>query len=351
VRRAIELRELKRENLLLKQNMLAEGPLHAEAFAEIVTQSRTMIAIFQYVEAIARSTQPVLITGETGVGKELMARAIHTLSDRKGSFVSINVAGLDDEMFADSLFGHKRGAFTGAATARKGLVEQASGGTLFLDEIGDLAVSSQVKLLRLLQEREYFPLGADVPRRAEARTICATNQDLAAFMQAGRFRKDLYYRLRTHHIHIPPLRERMDDLPLLVDSFLREAADQLGKKKPTPPRELITLLQTHSFPGNIRELKAMVFDAVSKHESRILSRESFQKAIYPNGGPCLSAPSEEATSEVPSLRFPEKLPTLRDATQMLVAEALRRANGNQTIAARLLGISQQALSKRLSREE
>jgi len=154
----------------------------------------------------------VLITGETGVGKELVAKALYRLSGRKGEFVPVNVAGLDDNVFADTLFGHRKGAFTGADQARSGLVEQATGGTLFLDEIGDLSAASQVKLLRLLQDGEYFPLGSDVAKRSDARVVVATNQDLQHLQDPGRFRKDLYYRLCAHHVHIPPLRERCEDL-------------------------------------------------------------------------------------------------------------------------------------------
>jgi DNA-binding NtrC family response regulator len=172
-RRAVEIRELQRENRLLKTHVLSNKLDTPEAFSEIITISTGMRSIFQYVEAIAASPRPVLITGETGVGKELIARAVHRLSHRTGAFVPVNVAGLDDNVFADTLFGHKKGAFTDAREARSGLVEQAAGGTLFLDEIGDLNTASQVKLLRLLQEGEYFPLGSDLAKRSNARIVVA----------------------------------------------------------------------------------------------------------------------------------------------------------------------------------
>ena len=169
VTRALDFRELRYENALLTQRVIDRTLEHPEAFAEIITQNEKMKSIFRYIESIAGTIQPVLITGETGVGKEMIARAIHHLSKRQGDFVSVNVAGSDDNVFADTLFGHKRGAFTGADRDRGGLVEESAGGTLFLDEIGDLNNSSQVKLLRLLQEREYYPLGSDTPRSVDTR--------------------------------------------------------------------------------------------------------------------------------------------------------------------------------------
>lgn len=176
VRRAIEVRELRDENTRLKDYLLSDKLEQPDVFSEIITQNPVMRSIFQYIEAIAENALPVLITGETGVGKELVAKALHRLSGRKGELVTVNVAGLDDRLFADTLFGHKKGAFTGADAARNGLVERASGGTLFLDEIGDLSMESQVKLLRLLQEGKYYPLGEDVPKLTDARIIVATDR-------------------------------------------------------------------------------------------------------------------------------------------------------------------------------
>ena len=189
----------------------------------------------------------------------------------------MNVAGLDDALFSDALFGHKRGGFTGADRDRPGLVEQAAGGTLFLDEIGDLSPASQVKLLRLLQEGTYFPIGSDVMKRADIRVLVATNRDLRALQASGGFRKDLYYRLQAHHLHLPPLRERREDLPLLVAHFLAKAAGLLGRPAPTPPRELVPLLALYSFPGNVRELEGLIYDAVSRHRSGVLSLRSFRE--------------------------------------------------------------------------
>ena len=342
--RAIRMLEMREENRAVSSRLVAGGLARPEAFAGIVTRSRAVLAACAYIEAVARSRQPLCITGESGVGKELFARAAHAASALAGPLVAVNVAGLDDAMFADTLFGHVRGAFTGADTPRRGMIEEAAGGTLFLDEIGDLSVASQVKLLRLLQEGEYQPLGSDQTRRLRARVIVATHRDLAADEAGGRFRRDLYYRLRTHHVHIPPLRERKEDIEPLLRHFLAEAAAALGKPVPTPPRELAGCLATHAFPGNIRELRAMVFDAVSLHKGRMLSMDSFLEAMG-RSGPCQGqAPGSRPPN--PFAAF-ERLPTFGEAAEFLVAEALARSGGNQTMAARLLGISQPALSKRL----
>jgi len=345
VLRAIRMLELERQNREMSSRMLSGELTCPEAFSGIVTTDRAMHAIFSYIEAVAMSSEPLLIMGESGVGKELIAKAVHTLSGCSGQLVAVNVAGLDDVVFADTLFGHLRGAFTGADQPRRGMIEEAADGTLFLDEIGDLSIPSQVKLLRLLQEGEYFPLGSDRPKRLKARVVVATHQDLALKQAAGTFRRDLYYRLCTHMVHVPPLRERKGDLPPLLDHFLEDAARALGKKKPTPPRELLQLLATYSFPGNIRELKALVYNAVSVHRDRVLSMDSFLKTI----GRPETRPSPDAIKGPEQNLYAglERLPTFGEAAELLVEEAMSRANGNQTIAARLLGISQPALSKRL----
>jgi DNA-binding NtrC family response regulator len=331
VKRAIELRELRRQNQLLKAHVLSDQLQNPEAFSEIITTSKIMRSIFQYIESIATSPQPVLITGATGVGKELVARAVHTISRRQGDFIAVNVAGLDDSVFADTLFGHRKGAFTGADQTRT---------TLFLDEIGDLSPASQVKLLRFLQEGEFFPLGSDVAKRSDARIVVATNQELETLQNAGTFRKDLYYRLRIHHVHIPPLRERLNH-------FLEKAAKILGKKKPTPPEELITLLGAYHFPGNIRELESLIFDAVSKHTAGKISTKVF-KTYISQKHPAFSTDSKEMPpKETSLLSFSGQLPTLKQAEQLLISEAMKRSDGNQAIAAMHLGISRQALNRRL----
>ena len=252
IRRALDVCALRRENLSLRESILSTALAHEDQFAEIVTGNRQMHSVFRYVEAVAGLGEPLLITGESGVGKELVARAVHRLSGCRGELVTVNAAGLDDVLFSDSIFGHCKGAFTGAEKDREGLVARAAGGTLFLDEIGDLEAKSQVKLLRLLQEREYYPLGSDVPKRSTCRVIVATNRNLQQMVAAGGFRNDLYFRLCSHNVEIPPLRERRDDLPLLIAHFLAAAATACGKKTPSYPKELVTLLATYSFPGNLR---------------------------------------------------------------------------------------------------
>jgi len=345
VLRAVRMLELQRENREMATRVLSGAPRHPEAFEAMVTRDRAMLAVFSYVEAVARSSQPLLVHGESGVGKELVARAAHALSGRAGPMVAVNAAGLDDAVFADTLFGHARGAYTGADQPRSGMIEAAADGTLFLDEIGDLAIPSQVKLLRLLQEGEYFPLGSDRPKRLRARVIVATHHDLAAKEAAGTFRRDLYYRLATHQVRIPPLRERKSDIGLLLEHFLAAAANELGKKKPTAPRELAVLLSTYAFPGNVRELRAMAYDAVSVHRERILSMDTFVRAIERGGGAAAAARAA-APGENP-FSWLDQLPTIHEAVELLIEEAIARGAGNQTIAARLLGITQSALSKRL----
>jgi DNA-binding NtrC family response regulator len=311
VKRALETRTLRAEVLSLKERLLADTPHRREAFAEIITQSQAMFAIFRYLEAIAPSPQPVLITGETGTGKELIARVLHRLSARSGELVAVNVAGLDDTMFSDTLFGHTRGAFTGAERPRDGLITSTAEGTLFLDEIGDLSMASQVKLLRLLQDGAFYPLGADRPRQSRARIVCATNSDVTQGVSAGTFRKDLYYRLRTHHLHLPPLRARTGDLPLLVHYFVDKAAGLLGKMAPTVPLALYQLLNTYSFPGNVRELEAFIFDAVTRHQGTTLALHSFIEAMA--GTPPLATPEPpEEPSTTLTMSFPPRLPTLKE---------------------------------------
>jgi len=340
VLRAVRLLELQEENHEVSSRLVSGELRHPEAFAGICTRSRAMYAIFSYLEAVAKSPRPLLVTGESGVGKEDLVRAAHVLSGRSGPLIAVNVAGLDDAVFTDTLFGHVRGAFTGAEAPRRGMVEEAAAGTLFLDEIGDLSVPSQVKLLRLLQEGEYYPLGSDQPRRLRARVIAATHADLVSKEKDGLFRRDLYYRLRMHHVQVPPLRERPEDIGPLLDCFLEEAAVALGKVRPTPPPELPVLLASYSFPGNVRELQAMVYDAVSLHQGRMLSMETFKRHIGA-GDAAVVTPQENPFT---CLKW---LPTFAQAEDLLLVEAMARSGGKQTLASRLLGVSQSALSKRL----
>ncbi|MBN2428411.1 MAG: sigma-54-dependent Fis family transcriptional regulator [Deltaproteobacteria bacterium] len=341
VKRALKMRALETENRQLKNQVEGKGLKNPGAFSGLITQNSQMLALFHYVEAISNSSEPVLIIGESGTGKEMIAQAVHATSRPKLPWVAVNVAGLDDNVFSDTLFGHVKGAFTGAAQNRQGMIDRAGEGTLFLDEIGDLSHQSQVKLLRLLQEKEYYPLGSDRPQKTNARIVAATNKNLALLQSEGSFREDLFYRLKAHQLLLPPLRQRIDDIPFLLDRMLEEAARELDKKKPTPPKELEILLSTYGFPGNIRELRAMVFDAVSIHQTGKLSMNSFRKAIEAN---------REIKELNPGSRHQEtSFPRLKEMVDLHVAEALRQAQGNQSIAAELLGISGAALSKRLKK--
>jgi len=341
VTRAVKQRSLLRQYDTLRTGMLSGELHHPEAFTRIVTRSPRMHALFLFVEAVSASAETVLIVGETGSGKELIAEALHAASGRPGELVRVNVAGLDDTMFSDTLFGHKPGAFTGAATERKGIVSQAGEGTVLLDEIGDLSVASQIKLLRLLESGEYFALGSDLVRMTRARFVVATNRDLRDRVAAGDFRKDLYYRLRTHEVHVPCLRERREDLPALVDHFQTQACEAMDRDKLAVPAELRGLLNAYDFPGNVRELRSMVYSAVTHQKSRMLPMGPFREAMG-------IAPGSQRPPETgESLQFPDHLPTIREATEQLIDEALRRAGNNQATASGLLGITPQALSKRL----
>lgn len=351
VRRAVEYREMQTEIVLLKQRVLSDSFENIGAFSDIVTQNKDMISVFQYIEAVAQSNHPILITGETGVGKELVAKAIHKCSERLGRFIAVNIAGLDESIFSDTLFGHMKGAFTDAKSYRSGLVEKAASGTLFLDEIGDLSPDFQVKLLRMIQEREYYPLGSDIPKRTDVRILATTNRNLKELVESGQFRNDLFYRLKTHHIDIPPLRRRLDDLPLLLDHFLEDAAHEFEKKKPTPPRELATLLATYHFPGNIRELKALIYDSVVNHKSKILNMEFFRRYISENWEVNGVISEQLFRDENRLIASWKRLPTIKQITEMLISEALKRTKGNRSIAAQILGITRQTLVRHMKKPD
>lgn len=345
VRHGINFRELQQEYVDLKERFFRNKIDNPQAFESIVTNNDQMKILFQYIESIATTKKPVLITGETGVGKDLIAKAIHRLSGLSGKMVAENVSGQDDNLFSDTFFGHSKGAFTGALNDRKGLIEQAAEGTLFLDEIGDLSLESQVKLLRLLQENVYRPIGSDSLKRANVRIIAATNQDLKELQKEKQFRADLYYRFNIHRIHVPPLRERMGDLPLLVNHFLERASEELGRSKPSPPPELFAMLRSYSFPGNIRELEALIYNALSSSHGSKLSMGPIKEVL---NGRNREEPGEMKESKPFSYG---RFPTLKEAEKFLISEALHLANNNKSIASAMLGISRQALSKRLIRAE
>lgn len=345
VRKALAYKELQWEYDTLKEKLFDDDLQSPQVFTPIITQSSKMKAIFKYLEAVGLTEKPVMITGETGVGKALIAQAIHDLSGRTGPYISENVSGYSEEIFADSLFGHTKGAYTGAMNDRKGLIDSAKKGTLFMDEIGNLKMDSQVKLLRLLQEGTFRPLGSDFEKRSEARVVAATNHNLEEQVQNGKFRKDLFYRFKTHRVTIPPLRERKEDLPLLLDHFIDKSCSELGKEKPTSPPELLTLLNSYDFPGNIRELEAMIFNAVSSHKRGVLSTETFKIDM----GRKKDLPLESSLDFFVEIKG--SFPRLKAMEEYLIKEALLRANNNLSIASGMLGISRQALSKRLTRKE
>ena len=344
LRNALEISLLRNEVMSLKGiSFAAHAPRH-RAFERIVTRSPGMLSIFQYIESIAASGMPVLILGETGSGKELIAKAIHEVSDLTGNYVVVDVSGLDDTLFSDTLFGHAKGAYTGAEGVRAGLLEKAAGGTIFLDEIGDLSEMSQVKLLRLLQENIYYPLGSDQPKQCHARIITAANKDLT--MLAGRdgeFRMDLYYRLSTHLIRLPPLRERREDIPALVAFLATEAAAAMHKETPSVSDQAMNLLLHHPFWGNIRELKTYIVDAVARCENGRIEEDLISGRLVAQ----VSAGHEPASGASSLTSLFGRFPSLEELVEYATSEALASSDNNQSQAARLLGISRQALHKRL----
>jgi len=305
-----------------------------------------MLKIFETVLQVAPSRASVLITGESGTGKELVARAIHVGSPRSAvSFLAYNCTTTTRDLADSQLFGHRRGAFTGAVSEQPGLVRSAEGGTLFLDEIGDLPVEVQPKLLRFLEEGEVIPVGDSRPQRVDVRVIAATNADLEQRVAEGRFREDLFYRLAVFRIHVPPLRERAEEIPHLVAFFLREAADRLGKPGVRLSSEALDLLCRFWWPGNIRQL-----------------RNEIQRAVA-LGPPGAAIGVEHLSAELAALRGPDTIEfprstrrtaaTLADAVgqveREVIADALRRASGNVSETARQLGLTRRGLYLKMQR--
>lgn len=308
-----------------------ESPPLPSAFDSILTQNGGMRARLAYCAAIAGTSLPVLVTGEVGTGKDRLARAIHGASGRQGAFVAVDVRDLERQDVTEDL------------------IEAAADGTIFMEEIGDLTASRQIRLLRLLESGEYSVSRSATLKQSTARIIASTNKDMSELVARGIFRPDVYFRLKAHLIEMPPLRERKDDLPLLLDHFFSEAALKLTKAIPTYPKELLVLLANYRFPGNLDELREMIGDAVARHPGGVLSMRTFQDRMLPEDA--VRSAARPRPSET-GLNFEqmEQLPTLRDVEELLVKEALRRAQGNQAIAARLLGMTRQALNKRLVRE-
>jgi len=346
LRTALEIDSLRNEVLSLKGISFTEPNSAHSAFDNIITRSNLLQEIFNYIEAIAASGQPVLILGETGSGKELMAHAVHQVSALPGKFIAVDVSGLDDALFSDTLFGHEKGAYTGASGGRSGLIEQARKGTIFLDEIGELHEVSQMKLLRLLQEGVYYPLGSDKPKQCKARIVTATNKSLGLLSGAeGKFRRDLYYRLSTHLIKVPPLRERKEDIVLLTERLIAEAAISMKKTVPRISKHAQQLLEKYDFPGNVRELKTYLYDAVARTQSDFIEDRIIEDRLSYD----LSAKRPENTAPQSLETVFGKIPTLESLVEFAIDQALEYTGNNQSQAAKLLGISKQALNKRLKK--
>lgn len=344
IRHALEIGGLRDENSMLRKSMIYNTLGEPSVFGAIRTESQLMKSLFLYIQSVAVTSQPVLITGETGVGKELMAEAVHKASGRKGKLVKLNVAGLDDTTFSDTLFGHKSGAFTDARQERSGLIETAVNGTIFLDEIGDLMIGSQIKLLRLIQEKEYFPLGADNPVTTNTRIVTATNHNLKELIEEGAFRQDLYYRLNLHHVHVPSLRERMEDLKVLVPAFVAEACEELRIKTPAIPKMFYELAEKYEFPGNIRELRAVVYETLTRPQPDNFSLAHIRHLLKESG-------KEESRESVMTLLREDtrRLTTLEESESMLIDKALKLSDGNLTKAAKSLGVSRSTLYRKMKK--
>ena len=337
IKRIIKIRELELENAAIKKS---SG--HAE-FHEYLTCSDKIHALFDYTRTIAKSSHNILISGESGVGKGVLARLIARMARPDQPFVSVNVAGYDELMFADALFGHAKGAYTGADSTREGMIKQAGNGVLFLDEIGDLSPQSQVKLLYLLQDGEYQPLGSDKTEKTNARFIFASNKDLALKVRDNTFRSDLFFRLNTHRIHIPPLRERKEDISLLVQSFAEQAAQEFSKTTPIFTGQFIEQISALSLPGNVRQIKSIIYDLVTRYTGII---DATQLSAMKDYTDFMEDTAAGTAVSLPVL-LQGKLPTVEEMTNQLVRSAMDQADGNQVRAAQLLGISQPTLSRRL----
>ena len=325
--RAVEQRRLKRELYRLRDQLRRGDNRHA-----IVGNHVSVQRVLELVESFADSTSSVLVCGETGTGKELVAKALHRFGGRRDRpFVAVNCAAIPRELIEAELFGYEKGAFTGAVSRRTGRIEQAAGGTLFLDEIGELESAVQAKLLRVLQEKEVEMLGGRREVPVDFRLVSSTNRDLAAEVEAGRFREDLYYRINVVQIDVPPLRNRWTDIPLLVESFLREFCSR-EKKVLTIPASLQDLLQKCPWPGNVRQLRNVIERAVVLARGRELSKHDFPPELFRG----LETARHQASGR-----------TLREVEADAIKATLSQCDGNKSRAARILGMSRKALYKRL----
>jgi two-component system response regulator AtoC len=332
VRRALEHQRLRTQQLYL----LSERDEQFNHYG-IVGGSRAIQDLLHKLEQVALTKSTVLISGETGTGKELAARAIHDRSAQRGlPLIKVNCAAIPETLLESELFGHVRGAFTGATSNKKGKFALADGGTIFLDEIGATSSALQAKLLRVLQEREFEPLGAERTQTVDLRVIAATNRDLRRMVAEGRFQEDLFYRLSVIPIALPPLRERREDIPVLVDHFLRKHAQRTGKRMDGVAREALASLQSYDWPGNVRELENTIERAVVLSSGPVI--EAAEVSPQGAGGAAPSGP--------PSLKLHQNIEWVERET---IGRALREARGVKKAAAELLGISQRALSYYLAK--
>jgi DNA-binding NtrC family response regulator len=300
----------------------------AEAFKDIISQNDEMIRMLQMVEKMAQPDNSILIWGESGTGKELIAKAIHRISRRRDQhFVAVNAGTFANELFASEFFGHDKGAFTGASAAKKGFLEEADKGTLFLDEIGELALPIQVKLLRVLQEGEFFRLGSTKNQKVDVRIIAATNKDLLSEMKKGNFRKDLFYRLNMSSVYLPPLRERRGDIPLLCQHFLEKYCEQNQKRILRISDPAMRLLNQYDYPGNVRELMNIINSAVIIEAGTELHKKSLPHYFLEN---------TRLHEEVPS---GQPLQALSEMEKEQIRKVLAHTKGNKSQAAKILGIS------------
>jgi len=346
IRHAIETHELKDINIKLQQKLLNLPESRNPAFSNIVAKNHKILAIINYIESIGHSSGSVLFSGEAGTGKTVFAHATHEFSRGKNPICVIDAAKVDGYEFGEIVFGHYR-----SNTLQEGLVDKAENGSLLIKNVDQLDLVSQNKLLRLIKHNEYIPLGADQKFKSSVRVLATSKTELTQLEKQGQFRKDLAHYLMHHHIQVPALRDHTEDIILLVSRFIDMASMQYNKKPPRPPKQLVVLLETYHFPGNVAELKKMIFSAVKKHKSGMLSLQILKKKIAESMN-CKSRtifPNFEDTEGL--IKFSKKLPTIKQATWLLTAEAMLRAKGNQSVASHLLGISQQALSRRLQNME
>jgi DNA-binding NtrC family response regulator len=334
VRHALERYRLRQGMALFERPQSFADLKNPKAFSSIVAEDEAMALIFHQVETCAQSDYNVMITGETGVGKGMLARVVHQLSARSGGpFVVVNMPSFSQTLFEDNFFGHMRGAYTGAVSDKPGFFETAQGGTLFLDEITELAPAIQSKLLRVIEEKEFYRLGSTNIVNVDLRFLSASNRDVNKIVSAGHLRGDLYFRLNEYHIHIPPLRRRPKDILPLSHFFLRRHAKKNNKQIDGISHELSKALERYSFPGNVRELENLIASAVLVEESRQLTLGSAKTLIH----------LQEMASTVQTERFP----TLAEIQQDHILRALEFTKGNRTQAARLLGIGLRTLQRKL----